>query len=64
MRLLQRFSILQLSVLGAGILLLSVSYLSFKDIKRSLDVTNTAATDIHLITLIAAVESVAHHHAV
>lgn len=64
MRLFQRLSILQLSVLGAGILLLSVSYLSFKDIKRSLDVTNTAATDIHLITLIAAVESVAHHHAV
>ena len=64
MRLLQRFSILQLSVLGAGILLLSVSYLSFKDIKRSLGVTNAAATDIDLITLIAAVESVAHHHAV
>ena len=64
MRLLQRFSILQLSVLGAGILLLSVAYLSFKDIKRSLDATRLAETDIEIINLIAAVESVAHHHAV
>ena len=64
MRLLQRFSILQLSVFGAGILLLSVSYLSFKDIKRSLDINRSAAYDVDMITLIAAVESVAHHHAV
>jgi len=63
-RLLQRFSILQLSVLGAGILLISVSYLAFKDIKRSLEVTRAASTDIEMIALIAAVESVAHHHAV
>ena len=64
MRLLQRFSILQLSVLGAGILLISVAYLAFKDIKRSLDDTRAASTDIEMIALIATVESVAHHHAV
>ena len=63
-RWLQRLSILQLSVLGAAILLLSVSFLSFKNIKQSLDDTTSAEADIEIITLIAAVESVAHHHAV
>jgi hypothetical protein len=38
--------------------------LAFKDIKRSLEVTRAASTDIEMIALIAAAESVAHHHAV
>lgn len=64
MRVLQRLSIFQLTICGALILLISVAFLAFKDVSRSLSDTSAASSDVEMINLIASVEAIAHHHAV
>ena len=64
MRVLQRLSIFQLTICGASILLISVAFLAFKDVSRSLSDTSAASSDVEMINLIASVEAIAHHHAV
>ena len=61
---LKRLSVLQLTILGTACLFISIMFLAYKDISTSREVLSSAERDIKLVTLIAAVERVAHHHAV
>lgn len=61
---LRKLSILQLTVISAGVLGFSIIYLAYKDISQSYQKTYYAEQDVQVISLIAAVERVAHHHAV
>lgn len=61
---LRKLSILQLTLISAGSLCILLIYLAYKDINRSYSTSQSAEYDMRVITLIAAVERVAHHHAV
>lgn len=61
---LRKLSILQLTLISAGSLCILLSYLAYKDINQSYSTSQNAEYDIRVITLIAAAERVAHHHAV
>ena len=61
---LKKLSVLQLTILGTACLFISIMFLAYKDISTSREVLSSAERDIKLVTLIAAVERVAHHHAV
>ena len=60
----KKLSVLQLTILGTACLFISIMFLAYKDISTSREVLSSAERDIKLVTLIAAVERVAHHHAV
>ena len=61
---LKKLSVLQLTILGTACLFISIMFLAYKDISASRDVLSSANRDIKLVTIITAVERVAHHHAV
>lgn len=61
---LKKLSVLQLTILGTACLFISIMFLTYKDISASRDVLSSANRDIKLVTIITAVERVAHHHAV
>jgi methyl-accepting chemotaxis protein len=61
---LRKLSILQLTLISASSLCVLLIYLAYKDINQSYSTSQNAEYDIRVITLIAAVERVAHHHAV
>ncbi|MEC8231268.1 MAG: methyl-accepting chemotaxis protein, partial [Pseudomonadota bacterium] len=57
-------SVVQLTLIGTGTLFLSIAFLAFKDINQSRTEMVNADLDTDLVTLVSAVERVAHHHAV
>ena len=61
---LRKLSILQLTVISASVLGISIIYLAYKNVGQSYSKAHYADQDVQVITLIAAVERVAHHHAV
>ena len=61
---LKKLSVLQLTILGTACLFISIMFLAYKDISASRDVLSSANRDIKLVTIITAVERVAHHPAV
>lgn len=64
MVLINRLSVVQLTLIGTGTLFLSIAFLAFKDINQSRTEMVNADLDTDLVTLVSAVERVAHHHAV
>lgn len=64
MKFLNRFSILQLTIVGVGILTASLAFLVIKDISRSFSEKADADIDIQLISLLDSIEKIAHNHAV
>ena len=64
MILINRLSVVQLTLIGTGTLFLSIAFLAFKDINQSRTEMVNADLDTDLVTLVSAVERVAHHHAV
>jgi methyl-accepting chemotaxis protein len=62
--LINRLSVIQLTLLGTGTLFLSIAFLAFKDINQSRHEMVNAQLDTELVSLVSAVERVAHHHAV
>jgi len=62
--LLRKLSILQLTIISASVLAISIIYLAYRDVRGSYSTTHYAEQDVQVIALIAAVERVAHHHAV
>lgn len=64
MKVFSRLSMAQLTLLGTGTLFISIAFLAFKDINSSRHEMNDAAIDTELVSLVSAVERVAHHHAV
>ncbi|WP_338520238.1 methyl-accepting chemotaxis protein [Alteromonas gracilis] len=62
--LINRLSVVQLTLLGTGTLFLSIAFLAFKDINQSRYEMVNAQLDTELVSLVSAVERVAHHHAV
>jgi methyl-accepting chemotaxis protein len=62
--LINRLSVVQLTLIGTGTLFLSIAFLAFKDINQSRSEMVNADLDTELVTLVSAVERVAHHHAV
>lgn len=61
---LNRFSIIQLTLIGASIILLFLLVVVGKDVSRSVKQSSLANEDKHLIEMLTALEQVAHHHAV
>ena len=61
---LRKLSILQLTVISASVLGISIIYLSYKNVGQSYSKAHYADQDVHVIPLLAAVERVAHHQAV
>lgn len=64
MVLINRLSVVQLTLIGTGTLFLSIAFLAFKDINKSRTEMVNADLDTDLVALVSAVERVAHHHAV
>ena len=64
MNFLNRLSILQLTIVGVGILTASLAFLVVKDINRSFNEKGDAELDIRLIDLLDSIEKIAHNHAV
>ena len=64
MKIVERFTVAQLTLVGTGALFLSIAFLAYKDISNSIAYMNKADLDKELVTLTAHVERVAHHHAV
>ncbi|GFD91153.1 chemotaxis protein [Tenacibaculum sp. KUL152] len=64
MILINRLSVVQLTLIGTGTLFLSIAFLAFKDINQSRSELVNADLDTELVILVSAVERVAHHHAV
>ena len=64
MVLINRLSVVQLTLIGTGTLFLSIAFLAFKDINQSRTEMVNADLDTDLVALVSAVERVAHHHAV
>jgi methyl-accepting chemotaxis protein len=62
--LINRLSVVQLTLIGAITLFVSIVFLAFKDINQSRNDMVSAQLDTELVTLVSAVERVAHHHAV
>ncbi len=61
---LKKLSVLQLAILGTACLFISIVFLAYKDISSSRELLSSAQRDIKLVSIITAVERVAHHHAV
>ncbi|WP_218418507.1 methyl-accepting chemotaxis protein [Alteromonas lipotrueae] len=61
---LKKLSVMQLAILGTACLFISIMFLAYKDINSSRERLSSAQKDIKLVTIITAVERVAHHHAV
>lgn len=59
-----RLSVVQLTLLGTGTLFLSIAFLAYKDISQLVNNMSAAELDERIVTMISAVERVAHHHAV
>lgn len=64
MTIFNRLSVVQLTLLGTGTLFLSIAFLAYKDISQLVNNMTAAEQDERIVTLISAVERVAHHHAV
>lgn len=64
MKLVERFTVAQLTLVGTGALFLSIAFLAYKDISNSVAYMEKVNLDKQLVTLTAHVERVAHHHAV
>lgn len=64
MKLVERFTVAQLTLVGTGALFLSIACLAYKDISNSIAYMEKADLDKQLVILTAHVERVAHHHAV
>ncbi|GHG05617.1 methyl-accepting chemotaxis protein [Thalassotalea marina] len=64
MSMLRRFSIIQLSILSAVLFSILVVCLIARDITHSYNLVSQAKDDAQLVTLLDALEKVAHHHAV
>ena len=59
-----RLSIVQLALLATGTLFLSITFLAYKNINQLVQDISVAEQDKRIVTLVSAVERVAHHHAV
>lgn len=64
MTIFNRLSVVQLTLLGTGTLFLSIAFLAYKDISQLVNNMSAAEQDERIVTMISAVERVAHHHAV
>ncbi|GEA04100.1 methyl-accepting chemotaxis protein [Alteromonas sp. KUL17] len=64
MTIFSRLSVVQLTLIGTGTLFLSIAFLAYKDISQLVKDMSSAEQDKRLVTLVSAVERVAHHHAV
>lgn len=64
MKWLNRFSLIQLTLLSACVLFVFLLFLVGKDVSRTMERASRAEADQHLITLLDALEKVAHNHAV
>lgn len=64
MTIFNRLSVVQLTLLGTGTLFLSIAFLAYKDISQLMNNMSAAEQDERIVTMISAVERVAHHHAV
>lgn len=64
MTIFNRLSIVQLALLATGTLFLSITFLAYKNINQLVQDISVAEQDKRIVTLVSAVERVAHHHAV
>lgn len=64
MTIFNRLSVVQLTLLGTSTLFLSIAFLAYKDISQLVNNMSAAEQDERIVTMISAVERVAHHHAV